>query len=314
MAESTARPIVSSIRSFAETLRQVRKYWFCYLMVSGTFALLITFSYLPAASAIYHSFTIWDGYRPAQWVGLNNYREIFASQVIFRKAFSNMLLLAVWQVIKALVFPLIGAALIFRLRSEKTAYAFRLVFVLPIVVPSVVGILVWRQLYEPNVGLFNEILKLLRMKRLAFLNSPQTALPSLMFIGFPWIDGVGLLIYLAGLLAIPHEVVEAAIVDGASSLRRFFSIELPLVIPQLRLILILNVIASLQGFGWQLLVTRGGPANATTVPAWEMYQQAMTAGRYGLASAIGVVLFVLIFVLTLINNSAVRSSVEYQAS
>ena len=139
-------------------------------------------------------------------------------------------------------------------------------------------------------------------------------MPSLMFMGFPWIDGVGMLIYLAGLLAIPMEVTEAAIMDGASSLRRFFSIELPLIIPQLRLILILNVIGALQGFGPQLLVTRGGPSNATTVPAWEMYQAATMSGRYGVASAIGVVLFVLIFSLTLLNNAAVRSSVEYQAN
>jgi raffinose/stachyose/melibiose transport system permease protein len=299
--------------SRANLWRRVKKYWFCYVLMLGTFALLITFSYYPAVSAIYHSFTIWDGFRPEQWVGLQNYREIFTSDVIFRKAFPNMLLLVIWQVARALIFPLIGAALIYRLRSERWAYFFRLVYVLPIVVPATVGILVWRQLYDPNVGLFNEILKALGLPTSAFLNSPKSALPSLMFIGFPWIDGVGMLIYLAGLLAIPNEVVEAAVVDGASSIRRFFSIELPLLIPQVRLILILNVIGGLQNFGWQLLVTRGGPNNATTVPAWEMYQSAMRGGRFGVASAIGVVLFVVIFVLTLVNNRAVRSQVEYQA-
>ena len=296
-----------------DTLRRIRRYWFCYVMIVGTFGLLITFSYVPAVSAIYHSFTIWDGFRPAQWTGLDNFREIFTSEVIFRKAFSNMALLAAWGVFRAVVFPLLGAALVYRLRSERRAYFFRLVFVFPIVVPAVVGILVWRQLYEPNAGLFNEILKLVHLQPIGWLNSPSTALPSLMFIGFPWIDGVGLLIYLAGLLNIPTEVVEAAVVDGASSVRRFFTIELPLIIPQLRIILILNVIGALQGFGFQLLVTRGGPNNATTVPAWEMYNAAMQAGRFGVASAIGVILFVLIFGLTLLNNQAVRSSVEYSA-
>jgi raffinose/stachyose/melibiose transport system permease protein len=269
---------------------------------------------VPALSAIWHSFTIWDGYRPAQWVGLQNFREIFNSEVIFRKAFLNMTILAAWGIFRAVVFPLIGAALIYRLRSESVAYAYRLVFVFPIVVPAVVGILIWKQLYEPNTGLFNELLKLLGMTPLAWLNGPQTALPSLMFLGFPWIDGVGLLIYLAGLLDIPNEIIEASVVDGAGSTRRFFTIELPLIIPQLRIILILNVIGALQGFGWQLLVTRGGPNNATTVPAWEMYNAAMQAGRFGLASAIRVILFVVIFALTLINNRAVRSSVEYSAN
>ncbi|MHB1357887.1 MAG: carbohydrate ABC transporter permease [Anaerolineae bacterium] len=297
-----------------ETLWGIKKYWYCYLMISGTFALLLTFSYFPAFSAFYHSLTIWDGFRPPRWAGLQNFQEIFSSGNVFLKAFGNMFLLASFSVFRALVFPLIGAALIYRVRSEKTAYFFRLLFVLPIVVPGVVGILVWRQLFDPNVGLLNELLKLLNMETSSWLNSASTALPSLMLVGFPWIDGVGLLIYLAGFLAIPLEIIEAAIMDGASSLKRFFSMELPLIVPQIRLILILNVIGSLQGFGWQLLITRGGPGNATTVPAWEMYQQAMLTGRFGIASAIGVVLFVIIFTLTLINNSAVRSSVEYQAN
>jgi raffinose/stachyose/melibiose transport system permease protein len=224
-----------------------------------------------------------------------------------------MALLVLFQVFRAAVFPLLGAALIYRLRQEKLAYFYRLLFVLPIVVPATVGILVWRQFFDPNVGLLNDVLHLFGLKGLSWLNSESSALFSLMVIGFPWIDGVGMLIYLAGLLAIPGEVVEAAIMDGAGSLRRFFSIELPLVIPQIRLIVILNVIGALQGFGWQLLVTRGGPNSATSVPAWEMYQSAMTAGRFGYASAIGMILFIIIFALTLINNAAIRSQVEYQA-
>jgi len=299
--------------SFARTLKRVRKYWFCYVMLLGTFSLLITFSYYPAFSAIYHSFTIWDGFRPEQWAGWQNYREIFASDIIFRKGFANMLLLTIWQVVRSATFPLFGAALLYRMRNERLAYFYRLVFVLPLVVPGVVAILVWRQLYEPNFGLFNAILQYFELPASAWLNSPKTALPSLMFMGFPWIDGVGLLIYLAGLLAIPTEIIEAAKIDGASSLRRFFSMELPLIVPQIRLIVILNVIGSLQGFGWQLLVTRGGPNNATTVPAWEMYQSAMTEGRFGVASAVGVVLFLMIFVLTMINQAYIRSNVEYQA-
>jgi raffinose/stachyose/melibiose transport system permease protein len=298
---------------WVNTLRRARKYWFCYLMMLGTFVLLFSFSYYPAISAVLHSFTVWDGFRPANWTGITNYQEILSSDVM-GKAFANMALLVLFQVFRAAVFPLLGAALIYRLRQEKLAYFYRLLFVLPIVVPATVGILVWRQFFDPNVGLLNDVLKMVGLKGLSWLNSESSALFSLMVIGFPWIDGVGMLIYLAGLLAIPGEVIEAAIMDGAGSLRRFFSIELPLVIPQIRLIVILNVIGALQGFGWQLLVTRGGPNSATSVPAWEMYQSAMMAGRFGYASAIGMILFVIIFVLTLINNAAIRSQVEYQAS
>jgi len=305
---------MAKVGSFAKVLRRVKRYWFCYAMMSGTFALIITFSYYPMASTFYHGFTIWDGFRPERWVGMANYRELFSSDSVFYRSLCNIAALATWHVFRAASFPLLGAALIYRIRSERTAYVFRLLFVLPIVVPSVVSILVWRRLYDPNVGLFNEILAVVGLRPLAWLNSPKTALASLMFMGFPWIDGVGLLVYLAGLLAIPGEVIEPAIVDGASGWRRFWSIELPLVVPQIRLIVILDVIWSLQSFGWQLLVTGGGPDYATTVPAWQMYQAAMTAGRFGIASAIGTLLFVLIFALTLVNNATIRSATEYQAN
>jgi raffinose/stachyose/melibiose transport system permease protein len=300
------------LHPFVQTLRKIGKCWYCYLMMLNTVALLVTFAYYPALSAFYHAFTIWDGYNPARWVGLNNFREVF-TMPIYRKAAQNMALLGSWQVVRAAVFPLIAAALIYRMRSERSAYFFRLLFVLPIVVPGVVQVMVWQQLYDPSIGLFNEILKSLDMKPIAWLNAPQTALPSLMFVDFPWVNGVAMLIYLAGLLAIPSQIIDAAAVDGASSWRRFFSIELPLILPQVRLIVILNAIGAFQNFGWQLLVTRGGPIDATTVPAWQMYNEAILAGRFGIGSAIGVLLFVLIFTLTIINRVSLRSSVEYQA-
>lgn len=293
-------------------IRRMSKYWFCYLMLTGTFALLITFQYLPAISSFYHSFTIWDGFRTSRWAGLQNYQEMIASPEI-HKGVINMIILGVTRMIYIVICPLAGAGMIYRLRSERWAYFFRLLFVIPVVIPGIVGILVWRQLYEPNVGLFNTILKALSLPTSDWLNAPNSALFSLIFMGFPWIDGVDVLIILAGLLAIPMEVIEAAIMDGASSLRRFFAIELPLLIPQIRLIVILNVIYVLQDFGWQLVVTRGGPISATTVPAWLIYKEAIQGQRYGMASAIGVALFVLVLILTLFNNATIRSNVEYQA-
>jgi len=294
-------------------LGEMRSRWYCYAMIAGTYALLIAFAYYPAISAIYHSFTIWDGFRPPTWVGFGNYKEIFESDTVFRSAFKNMLLLGVWQVARAATFPLLGAALLYRIKSEKLAYFYRLLFVLPIVVPWVVAVQVWKNLYEPNIGMFNAILKGIGATPQPWLNSPKQALGSLMFMGFPWIDGVGLLIYLAGFLAIPLEVIEASIVDGANSWTRFWRMELPLIVPQIRLIVILNVIGAFQNFGWQLLVTRGGPMNSTTVPGWEMYHQAIDSGRYGVASAIGTVLFVMIFALTLFNQAMIKSDVEYEA-
>ncbi len=295
-------------------LRQVKRYWFCYLMISGTLGLALTFSYYPAASALYHSFTVWDGFRPPRWVGLSNYQEILADSVIFRHALRNMLALTSWEVARSAIFPLLAAVLIYRIRSEGTAYFFRLLFVLPVVVPPVINVLVWQRLLNPTTGLLNAVLGMLGAKPLLWLNGEKTALPALMFVGFPWIHGIDMLIFLAGLLAIPIEIIEAGIVDGVGPWRRFFAIELPLIIPQLRLLVIVNTVYSLQGFSWQLLATRGGPNNATTVPAWEMYRTAINGTRFGVASAIGVLLFAIIFILTLVNNARIRSTVEYQAN
>src|SRR4029453_15803274 len=140
MATATLDRAKAPPRNAANVWRRVKKYWYCYLMILGTFVLLTTFSYYPALSAIWHSFTIWDGFRPATWNGLENYKEIFTSEDILNKAFVNMALLALWQVVRAAVFPLLGAALIYRLRNERVGYFYRLVFVLPIVVPATVSI------------------------------------------------------------------------------------------------------------------------------------------------------------------------------
>jgi raffinose/stachyose/melibiose transport system permease protein len=294
-----------------KTLRQMRKYWFCYAGLSATFILLIVFSYYPAFSAIYHSFTVWDGSRQARWNGIANYQEIF-SNPNFLTSYKNLAILSVWAVFRSVSFPMLAAALLYRLRNENTAYFFRLLFVLPIVIPGLVGILMWQQIYQPSYGLLNTVLKAVGMKTLAWLNDPSSALASLMLVGFPWIDGVGMLIFLAGFLGISRDVIEAAIMDGCTSVRRFFAIELPLIVPQLRVVIILSVIGTLQGFGWQLAVTRGGPLKATTVPAWEMYYAAIFDGRFGVGSAIGVILFLIILVITLINLSIIRSNNEVE--
>lgn len=312
MSVATAEQAKPYPRSNTSILARIRKRWYCYLMMAGTLGLLVTFSYYPAFSALYHSFTVWNAYHPAEWVGLRNYQEIF-TQGVFLSAFKNMALLGTWQVIRSATFPLIGAALLYRIRDENWSQFFRLLYVLPIVVPGVVGVMVWRQLFEPNIGLFNTVLKALGLQPLGWLSDPKIALMCLMLVGFPWIDGVGLLIYLAGFLAIPQEVIEASIVDGAGSWRRFWTIELPLIVPQIRLIVILNVIGAFQNFGWQLLVTKGGPLDSTMVPAYLMYREAIMLGRYGTSSAIGVVLFSLILTLTLINLTLIRSNVEYAA-
>jgi raffinose/stachyose/melibiose transport system permease protein len=287
---------------------------FCYIAMLPTFLLLGIFTYFPAISAFYHAFTAWDGFTPAQWIGFANFAEMFRSDTL-QHAWRNLIILTLWPVIQVLTIPVLVAELIFAVRSQRLAHFFRTIFVVPIVVPTTVTIMLWQYFYDPNVGLFNSILQWAGSSaRPEWLADYNLALPSLMGVGFPWVNGIAVLIYLAGLLAIPPEVIDAGRLDGAVGFTRFRKLDLPLIMGQIKLMVILTVIGALQYFGLQLFLTNGGPANATTVPAYEMYEAALRDSRFGFASAIGVFLFVIIFTLTVINNRFIRSSVEYDAA
>jgi raffinose/stachyose/melibiose transport system permease protein len=131
-------------------------------------------------------------------------------------------------------------------------------------------------------------------------------------VGFPFIGGFEVLIYYAGLSGIPESVNEAALLEGCVGIRKFFLIDIPMVLSQLKLILILTVIAGIQGFEGLIVLTGGGPGYRTTVPGLMMYFNAFSFQRFGYACAVGVFLFVLIFSLTIINFKFFKSAEELQ--
>ncbi len=135
----------------------------------------------------------------------------------------------------------------------------------------------------------------------AWLADPDLALYALMGTAFPFVGGIGILIYLAGLQSIPVEIYDAAKFDGASGFRQFFTIDLPLIKGQIRLNMVLSIITGLQALTGPLVLTNGGPVDSTMVPGLYMYQQAFTYGRLWYASAIGVLVFIAVFVLTVLN-------------
>ncbi|MCU6709938.1 sugar ABC transporter permease [Paenibacillus sp. J5C_2022] len=283
------------------------------MFVLPTVIMIFTFSYYPAIAAFYYSFTNWDGFRPAQFIGFDNFVSIFTTEE-FRQAFLNLLWITLFSVFVTITVPLIVALFIYKIRNQKLQYFYRLLFVFPMVVPAMVGILLWQFILNPDVGLMNAVLSASGVPQdqlPLWLASPKTAMLSLFVMGFPYVSGVNILIYLAGLQNIPKELKEAAIVDGANGFRLFFKIELPLVMSQIKLLVILTVIGVLQSFHIQLVLTGGGPMNSTTVPGYIMYKEAINNNQLGYGCAIGVVLFLLIFTLTVINNKYLKSSTEY---
>jgi len=282
-----------------------------YLFLIPTLVMLLIFNYYPAFSGIYHAFTVWNPGIETRWVGLKQFRELAANHY-FWTGIVNLLILIATGFLKLMI-PLAVAEMIFLLRNSRIRYIFRTLFVLQVIVPGVVGILLWVNVYDPNIGLANQLLRAVGLGGLtrSWLGDSHTAIWSIVFMGFPWVGAFALLIFYGGLISIPSEIIDASELDGASTLRRIFNVDLPLLMGQFRLLLILTFIAMVQEFAAVFLTTGGGPGSATYVPSLELYYQAVRFNNFGNASAIGAVLFIVILAGTILNLRYVKSSVEY---
>ena len=299
--------------------------WRLYLFLVPSLIMVAVFAYYPAASAVYHSFFDWQGGESKQFIGWENFQRI-ASDGVLWSSFMTVGALIVFNIFKMI--PSIAmAVMIHRLRSERWQYFYRVLLVIPMIVPGLVTLFIWKFFFDPNLGLLNRILDATGLKSvlvqvdqwfgwgvfyaeapIGWLSEPSLILPALFLWGFPWIGAVGVLIYLAGLQSIGTEIYEAADLDGIGPIQKFFYIELPLILTQVRLSLTLLVISTLQGYGLQLLLLgdSGGPGGSGMTPGLWMYNRAFIAGEFGYACAVGMILFVFILVLTLINNHFVR--------
>lgn len=265
-----------------------------YLFLLPAILLLVAFRYYPAFSAVFHSFTDWDGTQQANFVGLDQYKALL-NDPIFIKSVINIGIYTLVRTFFSTVMALIGAELVYNLRSYVSQGIWRIVFTLPLVIPSTVVFLIWRQVYAARLGLLNQILTAIGLGSQAkpWLGLPDTALGALILIGFPLVSGFGFLVLLSALQNLPNEVNDAALIDGCTRLRRIFAIDIPSIRGPLALILILGINAGLQEFAPMLVVTNGGPVNATQSPGLYLYQQAFTLGKFGYSTAIGTVLMVM---------------------
>ncbi|MER3473421.1 MAG: sugar ABC transporter permease [Armatimonadota bacterium] len=272
------------------------------LMLAPTLILLALFNYYPAVLGLSRAFTRWETGEEPQWIGIGNFVAMWHDEFL-RLSLRNLLILLIASVLKTLTMPLLVAELLMSLRSPRWQYILRTAFILPMVVPGMVTMLLWSFIYDGSVGLLNQVLELLGMGGLtrSWLGESGTALWAIIGIGFPWAGGLALLIYLAGLNQISGDVWDSCQVDGVSGLKRVWYVDLPLLLPQVRLLVILTLIGTLQDFGSILILTGGGPGLATHVPALHMYFQAFRFGHLGYAAAIGLTLFGAIFALSLLN-------------
>ncbi|GGE36915.1 sugar ABC transporter permease [Pullulanibacillus camelliae] len=285
-----------------------------YGMLIPSFILLILFMYYPAMIAIGFSFTNWDGFNQPQFTGLTNYSALFHDK-IFWLSLKNVGIWAVIKVVIELLVPLIVAVVIYHLNSKRMQYIYRVLFVIPVVVPGIVMFMIWSFIYDPNVGVLNALLHAVGMDGFIknWLGDPKLALYALMFVGFPFVIPFNLLIFFAGLQNISESIYESAKLDGITRIKRFLHIEMPLVMGQVKLILILTVIQLLQNVTLPLVMTNGGPGYSTYVPGLYMYFLAFQNGQFGLGMAVSMIIFVIVLILTWIQMKYINPSTEYEA-
>lgn len=281
--------------------RRRRIPWFAYLALLPLFVVLGVFAYYPAVNGIWLSFN--DG-QPAygmEFVGLENYRTMLGDDLFWR-SFRNLGIIFVFSVTAGWLLPLVSAELLISLRSERLQFLFRTLLIAPMAFPGVVLVLLWAAFYQPNDGVINRFLTGVGLESWGqnWLGDPDLALLSLLFIGFPFVAGLPFLVFLTALQNIPREVFEATELDGCGRIRRFFSIDLPLMAAQVKLLIFLSTIAVLQyGFA-AYLTTGGGPNGATEVPVLRMIAEAFQGSEWGYAAALSTVLFVIALGLSVV--------------
>ncbi len=292
--------------------KRIREGRVAYLMLMPTFIFLLIFMYYPALLGLYRSLFKWSAGLQGKFIGIDNFVRLFTKDKVFLNSLDNMLQLAAWYVVSTVGVSLFIAILIHRLRRGRTQYTFRLLMILPVVIPSIVPLMLWKFIYDFKVGPLNVFLTWAGLETWTrpWLADPNVALYAVMLRNFPWVDGVAILILLAGLQAIPYEIVESAMIDGAGEMRRFWSIELPLIAGQIKLISVLTIMWGVQEFTAVFAMTQGGPINSTMVPGMWMYFNAFSVGKMGYASSIGVVLFLITLVLTVVNMKYITTE-EY---
>lgn len=305
--------------------RRLRYHWDVYLFIVPTVVLVGTFAYVPATSGLVHSLYTWNGAEIQEFIGLQNYMDLLAD-TRFWTSFRTALLLGLANVCKML--PAMAVAVcIHRCRAEWSQYLYRVLFVIPMVIPGVVIVLLWKFFFEPTTGILNTTLRatglldlLCWIDRLAglgvfrptvnpaWLGDPSLAFASLVLWGFPWVGSFAVLTYLASLGAIGSDVYDAADMDGANAWHKFAHIELPLMLSMVRINLVFVILATLQDAGLVLLLfgDSGGPGGVVQVPAVFMFREAFSMQHMGYACAIGVVLTLIVFGLSKINEWLVR--------
>ena len=298
--------------------REVRHHWEIYLFVLPCLILVALFQYYPASLGIVKSFFRWNGADISEYVGWENYADL-ARNSEFWSSFKLAFILGAWNVVKMIPALLVAVA-IHRCRSERLQFLYRTLFVVPMVIPGLIVVLIWRSFFFEatsgylnkfliSSGLFNVLVHLDQFfhwsgvfvpgKMPAWLGDMRLIIAACIVWGFPWVGSFAVLTHLAKLQSIPKDIYEAADIDGVSWWTKFTRIELPLIMGSVYLLLVFVIIDTVKDAGMILALAGifGGPGGKATVPALFMIRKAFLDQQMGYACAVGIVLTLVVMAL-----------------
>lgn len=292
---------ISGVKRIVSSLR---KYHVPYLFIIPSLTILFVFLFLPVVVSFITSLTDWDIYGLANWkkisfVGFENYQTLLRDKIFWKSLFNTFYFVVVgvpFAISLALLMAIVLNEEFIRFKSF-----FRTSYFAPVVTTLVAVAVVWRWLYNPDYGLINWVLQTVGLPPQNWLGDTKLAMPSLIVMAAWKNFGYNMVIFLAGLQAIPDTLYDAAKVDGASYWQRFRYITLPGLRPTTFFVTVTTMIGFFQLFGEPYVMTKGGPLNSTISVVLHMYNQGFKFFRMGYASAIGYILFGIIVVFTILQ-------------
>lgn len=288
------------------TEKQIGKVLEPYLYILPALLIFGLFVYVPFVKTIYMSFQLTNfAGKAVAFAGIENYKELFTS-----REFYNSLAVTFTYVAFTVVPSILGGLALALLANKKVRgiRALRLVYAMPMAVSTSCASVIWMFLYHPSIGMINSLLG----THISWLSDTKYALFAVAIVT-AWMHlGLNFILILSGLQGIPPEYYESAAVDGARYMQSLFRITLPLITPTLFFVVVINVIESFQSFGQVNIMTGGGPAHATNVLVYTIYQQAFLNNRFGLASASSIILFFMMLIITLIQFRYEKKWVFYR--
>ncbi|THF79938.1 carbohydrate ABC transporter permease [Cohnella fermenti] len=281
------------------------------LFVVPTIALYFLFFIYPMLTSVFYGFTNWNGLDTKDFIGFDNFVNAFKDED-FRNSIWNNLYILLFSCCVQVPLIIVFSLLISSVKRFQGFYK-TTVFMPSILSTSVIGIL-WGYIYDPDVGLINNILKTFGLDPIYFLADTKWALLSILITNaWQWM-GFYIVLILAAILGIPKDIDEAAMIDGATGVQRAWYLTVPLIKPIINVVIMLSIAGALRVVDIVLVMTEGGPAGATDVMASYMVNKAIKYGDYGYGTALSIIIFIFALVLTALYQTLVvrrQEKVEY---